>query len=217
MIAAQVLLTTIDYTEYGEIARNNFHILEDLPHTEEIDSTEDDEERDPERLVSQLIWDSHDSRDWEWDDDLDDIVELWLDREGGGAVLRIGDIVQEDIGIDLISPPEPSDHEWEKYPEYPRIRDISYCRIVEWEYEDLSEDEHAKWEVFLDRLDRAADDPPDESWSAHHETDEYEWIAELDEVGWSVDTVCEEKSCNDWWEYRIREKSCLLEFSDDRK
>ncbi len=117
VIAAQVLLTTIDYTEYGEIARNNFHILEDLPHTEEIDSTEDDEERDPERLVSQLIRDSHDSRDWEWDDDLDDIVELWLDRERGGSVLRIRDIIHEDIGIDLISPPEPSDHEGEKYPE----------------------------------------------------------------------------------------------------
>lgn len=117
MIAAQVLLTAIDYTEYSEIARNNFGILEDLPHAEEIDSTEDDEERDPEHLVSHLVRDSHDSRDWEWDDDLDDIVELRLDREGGGAVLRIGDIVQEDIGIDFISPPEPSDHQWEKYSE----------------------------------------------------------------------------------------------------
>ena len=131
VIAAQVLLTVLDYTEYSEIARNNFGILEDLPHTEEIDSTEDDEEDNPERLVSHLVRYSHDSRDREWDDDLDDIVELWLDREGGGAVFRIGDVVQEDIGIDLISPPEPSDHEWEKYPEYPRIRDIPYCSIVE--------------------------------------------------------------------------------------
>ena len=76
VIAAQVLLTVLDYTEYGEIARNNFGILEDLPHTQEIDSTEDDEEGDPECLVSHLVRYSHDARDRERDDDLDDIFEL---------------------------------------------------------------------------------------------------------------------------------------------
>ncbi len=73
------------------------------------------------------------------------------------------DPLHEDIRIDLVPSPEPSDDKREEYTDYPRIGDMTRSYIVEWEDDELDDDEFLEWYISLDRRDISSDCPPYES------------------------------------------------------
>jgi hypothetical protein len=103
-------------------------------------------------------------------------------------------MAHQDICIDLVASPEPSDHEGKYDTENPWIRDISSTDIIDRKKKHLRENKRLKRHILFYRLDRPSDEPPYQSRSTHNETDEHDRIAEFDEVWRTIDAICEEES-----------------------